>query len=198
MTRPIILGLTGSIGMGKSTVAQMFVAAGVPVFDADAVVRQMQGPGGELISAIEAEFPGSTGPEGVKRDELGNQVFGDAKALKRLEGIVHPAVAAHRAEFLIEHAGAPLVVFDIPLLFEGGGDAQVDRVLVVSAPADVQRARVLARPGMTPDKFAHILSLQVPDAEKRARADHIIDTGTTLAETQAAVQQLIAQLLGEK
>lgn len=184
--------------MGKSTVAQMFVASGVPVFDADAVVRQMQGPGGELISAIEAEFPGSTGPEGVKREELGNQVFGDAQALKRLEGIVHPAVAAHRAEFLIEHAGAPLVVFDIPLLFEGGGDAQVDRVLVVSAPADVQRARVLARPGMTPDKFAHILSLQVPDAEKRARADHVIDTGTTLAETQAAVQRLIAQLLGEK
>lgn len=198
MSHPIILGLTGSIGMGKSTVADMFIRAGVPVFDADAVVRHMQGPGGELLEAIEAEFPGSTGAEGVKRDELGNQVFGDPKALKRLEAIVHPAVAAHRGEFLIEHAGAPLVVFDIPLLFEGGGDQQVDQVLVVSAPPEVQRARVLSRPGMTPDKFAHILSLQVPDAEKRARADHVIDTGTTLAETEKAVKQLITQLLDKK
>lgn len=184
--------------MGKSTVAEMFIRAGVPVFDADAVVRKMQGPGGELLAGIEAAFPGSTGPEGVKRDELGNQVFGDPKALKRLEAIVHPAVAAHRQEFLIEHAGAPLVVFDIPLLFEGGGEAQVDRVLVVSAPANVQRARVLARPGMSPDKFAHILSLQIPDAEKRARADYVIDTGTTLRETEAAVKSLIDQLLTRK
>jgi len=198
VNHPIILGLTGSIGMGKSTVADMFIRAGVPVFDADAIVRHMQGPAGELLEAIEVEFPGLTGPEGVKRDALGNQVFGDPKALKRLEAIVHPAVAAHRGEFLIEHADAPLVVFDIPLLFEGGGDQQVDRVLVVSAPPEVQRARVLSRPGMTPDKFAHILSLQVPDAEKRARADHIIDTGTTLADTEKAVKQLIAQLLDKK
>ena len=197
MTRPLIIGLTGSIGMGKSTVAAMFEAAGVPVFDADAEVRAMQGPGGELVAAIEAEFPGSTGPDGVIRDALGAQVFGDKAALKRLEGIVHPAVGRKREAFLIEHAGAPMVVFDIPLLFEGGGDKRVDVVVVVSAPADVQRQRVLARPGMTPEKFAHILSLQVPDAEKRDRADHIIDTGTTIAQTRRSVEKLIATLKGE-
>ena len=123
MTRPLILGLTGSIGMGKSTVAEMFASAGVPVFDADAVVRSMQGPGGALVDAIEAAFPGSTGPDGVKRDALGEQVFGDKAALARLEAIVHPAVAARRVEFLIEHGGAPMVVFDIPLLFEKGETA---------------------------------------------------------------------------
>lgn len=194
MTRPLIIGLTGSIGMGKSTVAEMFARHGVPVFDADAEVRAMQGPGGALVEAIEAAFPGSTGPEGVRREALGEQVFGDPEALARLERIVHPAVAEKRAEFLIEHGGAPLVVFDIPLLFEKGGHEQVDRIVVVSAPAEVQRERVLARDGMTPEKFAHILSLQTPDAEKRARADHVIDTGTTLAETQAQVARLIARL----
>lgn len=194
MTRPRIIGLTGSIGMGKSTVAEMFERHGVPVFDADAEVRKMQRAGGELIAPIEAEFPGSTGPEGVKREALGAQVFGDKQALARLEAIVHPAVAAKRVEFLIEHGGAPLVVFDIPLLFEKGGHASVDTIVVVSAPAEVQRARVLARDGMTPDKFAHILSLQTPDAEKRARADYIIDTGVSLAETEAAVADLIKQL----
>ena len=137
---------------------------------------------------------GSTGPGGVKRDALGAQVFGDKEALARLEAIVHPVVAAKRAEFLIEHGGAPLVVFDIPLLFEKGGHESVDAIVVVSAPADVQRARVLGREGMTPEKFAHILSLQVPDAEKRARADHIIDTGVSLEETEAEVAELIAQL----
>jgi dephospho-CoA kinase len=194
MSRPFILGLTGSIGMGKSTVAGMFEAAGVPVFDADAEVRRLQGPGGELVPAIEAAFPGSTGPEGVLRDKLGAQVFADREALGRLEGIVHPAVAARRHAFMIEHGSAPLVVFDIPLLFEKGGWEQVDAVVVVSAPADVQRARVLARPGMTPEKFAHILSLQVPDADKRKRAQHVIDTGATLAETELAVNALIARL----
>lgn len=194
MTRPLIIGLTGSIGMGKSTVAEMFARHGVPVFDADAEVRAMQGPGGALVEEIEAAFPGSTGPEGVRREALGEQVFGDPEALARLERIVHPAVAEKRAEFLIEHGGAPLVVFDIPLLFEKGGHEQVDRIVVVSAPAEVQRERVLARDGMTPEKFAHILSLQTPDAEKRARADHVIDTGTTLAETQAQVARLIARL----
>lgn len=196
MTRPRIVGLTGSIGMGKSTVAAMFARAGVPVFDADAEVRRMQGPDGSLVPAIEAAFPGSTGPEGVLRDELGQQVFGDPRALARLERIVHPAVAAKRGEFLIEHAGAPLVVFDIPLLFEKGGDAQVDAVVVVSAPPEVQRARVLSRPGMTPEKFARILAHQTPDADKRARADHVIDTGASLAETEAAVRELAARLAG--
>lgn len=194
MTRPLILGLTGSIGMGKSTVAEMFESAGVPVFDADAVVRSMQGPGGALVAAIEAAFPGSTGPEGVRREALGEQVFGDKAALARLEAIVHPAVAARRVEFLIEHGSAPMVVFDIPLLFEKGGASQVDRVIVVSAPADVQRARVLARPGMNADKFAHILSLQTPDADKRALADHVIPTGVPLAQTRAQVRALIERL----
>ena len=196
MSKPFILGLTGSIGMGKSTVAAMFEAAGVPVFDADAVVRRLQGPGGPLLPAIEAAFPGSTGNEGVLRDKLGAQVFADPAALARLEAIVHPAVAAERHAFMIEHAGEPLVVFDIPLLFEKGGWESVDAVAVVSAPAEVQRARVLARPGMTADKFAHILSLQVPDAEKRARADHVIDTGTSLAATEAAVEALIKRSIG--
>ncbi|UVI39992.1 dephospho-CoA kinase [Qipengyuania spongiae] len=194
MSRPFILGLTGSIGMGKSTVAAMFAGAGVPVFDADAEVRAMQGAGGELVAAIEAEFPGSTGPGGVLRDPLGAAVFGDREALARLEGIVHPAVVRRREAFLLEYAGAPLVVFDIPLLFEKGGADRVDAVAVVSAPEDVQRARVLARPGMTEAKFAHILSLQTPDAEKRARADHLIDTGSSLEETEIAVERLIARL----
>ena len=194
MTKPLIIGLTGSIGMGKSTVAAMFEAAGVPVFDADAEVRAMQGPGGELIAAIEAEFPGSTDETGVLRDRLGKQVFGDKQALARLEAIVHPAVAAKRETFLLEHFGARFVVFDIPLLFEKGGHAAVDRVVVVSAPAEVQRQRVLARPDMTPEKFAHILSLQTPDAEKRASADYIIDTGQSLAETEAEVLALISTL----
>lgn len=192
--RPLMLGLTGSIGMGKSTVAQMFAETGVPVFDADAEVRAMQGPGGELVPAIEAAFPGSTGPAGVDRDALGAIVFADPQKLARLEAIVHPAVAARRADFLADHADSPLLLFDIPLLFERGGHEAVDAVIVVSAPAEVQRERVLARPGMTPEKFEHILGLQVPDAEKRARADHVIDTGVTLAETRAQVARLIEHL----
>jgi dephospho-CoA kinase len=192
--RPFILGLTGSIGMGKSAVAAMFQGLGVPVFDADAAVHALQGPGGALLPAIEAEFPGTTGPQGVDRPKLGAAVFGDPAALKRLEAIVHPAVGAMRKRFLEEHAEAPIVVFDIPLLFEKGGGEQVDAVVVVSASAEAQRRRVLARPGMTPEKFEQILALQVPDAEKRARADHVIDTGVSLAETRHAVQALVHQL----
>jgi dephospho-CoA kinase len=194
MTRPTIIGLTGSIGMGKSTVAAMFERAGVPVFDADAEVRAMQGPGGELVDLIEAAFPGSTGSQGVDREALGKLVFADREKLAGLEAIVHPAVAARRAQFLKDNSDAPLIVFDIPLLFERGGNAAVDNVIVVSAPAEVQRARVLARPGMTPEKFEHILGLQTPDAEKRERADHVIDTGLTLAETEAQVLALIDTL----
>lgn len=192
MSGPKIIGLTGSIGMGKSTVAAMFAGAGIPVFDADAAVRAMQGRGGELVPAIEAAFPGSTGPDGVDRDRLGQQVFADKAALARLEAIVHPAVAAKRAAFLEAHHDKPAVLFDIPLLFERGGHAAVDTIVVVSAPEAVQRARVLARPGMTAEKFDHIINLQLPDAEKRARADHVIDTGTTLAETRAQVAEIIA------
>lgn len=195
MTRPKIIGLTGSIGMGKSTVAAMFAEAGIPVFDADAEVRSMQGPGGELVSAIEATFPGSTGPNGVDRDRLGHQVFADKDALARLEAIVHPAVVAKRAAFLAQHDDWPAVVFDIPLLFERGGHEAVDAIVVVSAPAEAQRARVLARSGMTPQKLDHILGLQLHDSHKRARADYVIDTGTTRDATRAQVTALIAALL---
>lgn len=194
MTQPKIIGLTGSIGMGKSTVAQMFADAGIPVFDADAEVRAMQGPGGELIAAIEKAFPGSTGPHGVDRDRLGHQVFADKAALARLEAIVHPAVAAKRAAFLEAHHDKRAVVFDIPLLFERGGHESVDMVVVVSAPEEVQRARVLARSGMTVEKFEHIYGLQLHDSEKRARADHVIDTGTSLDETRAQVAALIGAI----
>ncbi|MGI8943465.1 MAG: dephospho-CoA kinase [Qipengyuania sp.] len=194
MSKPLILGLTGSIGMGKSTVAAMFRAAGVPVFDADLEVRSMQGADGELVEAIEAAFPGSTGPEGVQREKLGEQVFGNPQALARLEAIVHPVVAQKRAAFLLEHAGAPIVVFDIPLLFEKGGHEQVDRIAVVSAPASVQRERVLSRPGMTEEKFAQILAIQTPDAEKRTRAEHVIETGCPLEETERWVEALVEEL----
>lgn len=194
MTRPKIIGLTGSIGMGKSTVAAMFAEAGIPVFDADAEVRAMQGPGGELVPAIEAAFPGSTGPEGVDRERLGAQVFADKAALTRLEAIVHPAVAAKRAAFLEQHHDKRAVVFDIPLLFERGGHEAVDTIVVVSAPEAVQRARVLARPGMTPEKFAHIFGLQLHDTHKRDRAHYVIDTGTSLDDTRAQVAALIAAI----
>ena len=194
MTRPFVLGLTGSIGMGKSTVAAMFEDLGVPVFDADAEVRRMQGPGGELLPEIEAAFPGTTGPEGVAREALGALVFADRDALARLEAIVHPAVARARAAFFAANANAPLVVFDIPLLFEKGGTENVDAVCVVSAPPHIQRERVLARKGMTPDKFENILALQLPDIDKRARAHHIIDTGVALEETRAQVAALVDKL----
>ncbi len=191
---PLKLGLTGSIGMGKSTVAAMFRELGVPVFDADAEVHRLQAPGGAMLPAIEAAFPGVTGPDGLDRAALGARVFGDAAALARLEAIVHPAVAAAQAAFMAEHGGAPLVVLDIPLLFERGGVSRVDAVAVVSAPFEVQRARVLARPGMTDARFRDIVGRQTPDAEKRARADHIIDTGQPLAQTRAQVSALVACL----
>ena len=194
MSKPFILGLTGSIGMGKSAVAAMLRGLDVPVFDADAEVHALQGPGGALVPAIEAAFPGSTDAQGVKRAELGARVFGDPAALKRLESIVHPAVAASRARFLAANAAEPLIVFDIPLLFEKTGAHGLDAVAVVSAPPEIQRERVLARPAMTVEKFEKILALQVPDAEKRSRADHVIDTGTTLAETRHHVAALVHQL----
>jgi len=190
----MILGLTGSIGMGKSTVAQMFVAEGVPVFDADAVVHRLQGPDGALVEEIERYFPGTTGNAGVDRQLLAAAVFDNPESLARLERIVHPAVRAERAAFLETYRESPLVVLDIPLLFEKGGLDGVDKVAVVSAPPSAQRERVLARPGMTEEKFAQILALQVPDAEKRARADFVIDTGGSIAQTRNAVRALIACL----
>lgn len=194
MAAPFILGLTGSIGMGKSAVAQMLRALGVPVFDADAAVHVLQARGSPLLGKIEAAFPGITGPEGLNRRELGARVFGDRAALARLEDIMHPAVAALRQAFVANHAHASLMVFDIPLLYEKGHGVGLDAVAVVSAPAEQQRARVLARPGMTEAKFDQILSLQMPDAEKRARAKHVIDTGVPLAQTEAAVAALVATL----
>ncbi len=180
--------------MGKSAVAQMMRALDVPVFDADAAVHRLQAAGSALLPVIEAAFPGTTGPDGVLRAELGAQVFGDAAALARLEAIMHPAVAQERVAFLQAHADAALVVFDIPLLYERTGPKGLDAVAVVSAPATVQRDRVLARPGMTEARFAQILALQVPDAEKRARADYVIDTGVPLDQTARAVESLVAEL----
>ncbi len=195
MSKPSILGLTGSIGMGKSAVAAMLRGLGVPVFDADAAVHALQGPGGACLEPIERAFPGTTGPAGVDRQKLGAAVFGNPDALKLLERIVHPEVAELRRAFLADNAGAPLIVFDIPLLYEKAGEHGLDAVVVVSAPPAMQRERVLARPGMTAEKFEQILALQVPDADKRARADYVIDTGVSLAETRRAVQQLIHAII---
>lgn len=192
----IRLGLTGSIGMGKSTVAAMFAEAGVPVFDADAAVHRLQGPAGRLVAAIEAAFPDTTGAEGVDRTALGEAVLADPAALRRLEAIVHPAVAEERAAFVRDHGSAPILLFDVPLLYETGGEAYVDKVAVVSASAEVQRQRVLARPGMTPARLEAILARQLPDAQKRARADFVIPTDVPLAETRAAVHRVIACLSG--
>lgn len=175
--RPVVIGLTGSIGMGKSKVASKFRYLGLPVFDADAAVREVQGPGGVALPAIEAAFPGTTGPAGVDRPKLGAAVFGNPKALKTLERIVHPAVGKLQKQFRRKHRSRRAIVLDIPLLLEGEGWKGVDLIAVVSAPYHVQRARVLARPGMTTEKFAQVLKHQMPDAEKRALADIVIETG---------------------
>lgn len=192
--RPMLIGLTGSIGMGKSTLAAMLRDLGVPVFDADAEVHAMQGPGGALVSAIEQAFPGTTGSSGVDRAKLGAIVFGDDDALRRLERIVHPAVAEAQAEFMASHRDAPIIVLDIPLLFEKGGASAVDKIIVVSASAAQQRRRVLARTGMTPEKLAAILAHQTPDAQKRAAADYIIDTGGSFDETREQIAAVISCL----
>lgn len=191
----ITLGVTGSIGMGKSTVAMMFADEGVPVFDADAAVHRLQGPEGALVEKIEAHFPGTTGPEGVNRGALAERVLGEPEALRRLEALVHPAVALERQAFLAANAAAPLVVLDIPLLFEAGGSEQVDKIVVVSAPTELQRERVLARPGMTEEKFQRILARQLPDEEKRARADFVISTAGSKDETRRAVRRILACLV---
>lgn len=190
----IVLGLTGSIGMGKSTVARMFADEGAPVFDADAVVHRLQGPQGALVAAIEAAFPGTTGPVGVDRTGLAERVLAAPDELKRLEALVHPAVAREREAFLAAHANAPVVVLDIPLLFEKGLTASVDKVAVVSANPEVQRVRTLARPGMTAEKYFHILSHQLPDLAKRAQADFIIPTDCSIEETRASVRHILACL----
>lgn len=188
------IGLTGSIGMGKSAVAAMLRREGVPVFDADAEVHRLQGPGGSLIPAIEARFPGTTGAMGVDRARLGAAVFGHPEELRALESIVHPAVRAAQKRFLQRNRARAIVVLDIPLLFEGRSERKLDGVIVVSAPAWKQRARVLARPGMTVAKFNRIKRLQVPDAVKRRRADYIVDTGTTFDRTRGQVRRLVTCL----
>jgi dephospho-CoA kinase len=194
----IVLGLTGSIGMGKSTTAKMFAEAGVPVHDSDEAVHRLYA--GTAAPLVEAAFPGTTDAGVVNRAKLGERVLGDATALKRLEAIIHPLVRADADAFLARNraAGAPLAVLDIPLLFETGGRVRVDKVIVVTAPAEVQHSRVLARPGMTEEKLASILAKQVPDAEKRRQADFIIDTGQGMDAARAAVAAVIAELSGDK
>ena len=186
-----ILGLTGSVGMGKSTAAGFFADAGVPVHDADAVVHHLYE--GAAVPAIEAAFPGTTGAGKVDRNKLAARVLGDDAALKRLEAIIHPLVQEAEVRTLsdAQTRGEKVVVLDIPLLFETGGDRRVDAVVVVSAPADVQRARVLGRPGMTEEKLAAILAKQMPDAEKRRRADFIVDTSRSLDEARAQVRAIL-------
>ncbi|MGQ3100322.1 MAG: dephospho-CoA kinase [Sphingopyxis solisilvae] len=188
LRRPFLLGLTGSIGMGKSTAAAMFQAEGVPVFDADAEVHRLQGPGGALVAAIEARFPGTTGPEGVDRQKLGALVLGNTHELTALEAIVHPAVFRAQKRFLARHRARDVVVLDIPLLFEKGGWRRVGAIAVVSAPAWMQRKRVMRRAGMTAAKLKAIRRLQVPDRVKRARADFIIETGRPKSATHRQIR----------
>ena len=187
----LILGLTGSIGMGKSTTANLFAEAGVPVYEADAAVHRIYA--GEDAAAIEAAFPGVTVGGIVDREKLAAQVLGHAEALKQLEALVHPMVRRLQAAFLAEQRGrgAAVVVLDIPLLLETGGDARVDAVVVVTAPAEVQRARVLARPGMNAEKLDAILAKQMPDAEKRARAHFIVDTSRGFDSARAQVRGIL-------
>ena len=187
----IKIALTGSIGMGKSTVARMFEAAGVKLFDADAVVRQLQGPDGALVERIGDTFPGTVRHGVLDRDVLARIVLEDPAKLAQLEAIVHPAVAEWRSTFIAANRDAPALLFEIPLLFETGGEKDFEKVIVVSAPAEVQRARVLDRPGMTPARLRSILDRQMPDQEKRRRADFVIDTGTDLSTTEAQVREII-------
>lgn len=194
MKQPLIVGLTGSIGMGKSTVAQMFVDEEVPMFDADAAVHILQGSGGLIVDEIEVLFPGTTGEDGVDRQKLGAAVLGNADALQKLEALIHPAVAKMRMKFLEEQKNAPIILFDIPLLFEKGGAEGVDHIVVVSASEEDQRKRVLAREGMTVEKFERIKALQMPDTEKRSRADTVIDTSVSLEQTREQVKNCVEKL----
>ncbi|TPE52547.1 dephospho-CoA kinase [Amaricoccus solimangrovi] len=196
--RPFLLGLTGSIGMGKSTTAEMFRAAGVPVWDADAAVHRIYRPGGPGAAALAPLVPGAVTPDGgVERGALRGALAEDPGLLGLIEERIHPLVAEDRADFLAR-AAAPLVVCDIPLLFETGADTWLDAVLVVTAPPEVQRARVMARPGMTAAEFDRFLARQMPDARKRARADYLIDTSLGLDHARAEVHSLIARLSGSR
>lgn len=192
----MIVGLTGSIGMGKSETAKMFAALNVPVFDADATVHALQARNGPALPAIEQAFPGVISDGVLDRDTLGKLVFSDPEAKARLEAIIHPMVGEVRQKFFEDASagGHKFVVLDIPLLFETGGDKACDRVIVVSAPAEIQRSRVLARPGMTPEKFENILARQTPDAKKRAGADYVIETDKGLDHARQQVALIVAEL----
>jgi dephospho-CoA kinase len=192
----IVVGLTGSIGMGKTTTAKMFAVEGAPVHDADAAVHALYAAGGAAVAPIEAAFPGVTGPEGVDRAKLSARVVGRPGELRKLEAIVHPLLAGQRGAFFEDARakGADIVVLDIPLLFETGGEAAMDAVVVVSAPAEVQRERVLGREDMDEAKFEAILARQTPDAEKRARADFVVDTGQGLDHAREQVRHILATL----
>ena len=189
----IVLGLTGSIGMGKSTTAQLFAEAGVPVYDADAAVHRLYE--GEAVSAIEAAFPGTTANGKVDRDRLSACVVHDTAAMKRLEEIVHPMLGASRQKFLqdAENSGALVAVVDVPLLFETGGEKRVDAVVVVTTTPELQRERILARPNMTGEKLAAILARQMPDAEKRKRAHFVVDTSHGLDPVRARIRDILAE-----
>jgi dephospho-CoA kinase len=190
--RPFRLGLTGSIGMGKSTTAAMFLEEGIPVWDADAAVHRLYAPGGAVVAPLAALCPAALRDGGINRAALKDWIATDASALARIEAVVHPLVVADRAAFL-DGASSDIVVLDIPLLFEKGSEAEMDATLLVTAPPEVQRARVMARPGMTEAQFATILARQMPDADKRARATHIIET-LSVDAARAAVRALIAHI----
>jgi dephospho-CoA kinase len=193
----IVLGLTGSVGMGKSTAAAMLRRLGVPVHDADATVHRLMAPGGAAVAAVAKAFPDMRRKDGgIDRVALGRRVFADAKALQRLERILHPLVRQSQQSFLAAARARrePLVVLDVPLLFESGGKARWDKVLVVSAPAAVQRARVMARPGMTEARFRAILAKQMPDAEKRRRADYVVQSGLGRALTYRTLRRILREL----
>ncbi len=189
----IVLGLTGSIGMGKSTTAQLFAEAGVPVYDADAAVHRLYE--GEAVAAIEAAFPGTTANGKVDRNRLSARVVHDSAAMKRLEEVVHPMLGASRQKFLqdAEQSGAPVAVVDIPLLFETGGEKRVDAVVVVTTSAELQRERILARPNMTEEKLAAILARQMPDTEKRKRAHFVVDTSHGLDPVRVRIRDILAE-----
>jgi dephospho-CoA kinase len=195
----LVLGLTGSIGMGKSTTAAIFIDLGVAVWGADAAVHRLYGPGGAGAEAIRSLAPGAVCSEGVDRAKLRAAILADPALLKKIEDVIHPLVARDRETFLanVRASGAPLAVCDIPLLFETGADAWLDKVVVVSAPARLQRERVLSRPGMTAEAFDAILARQTPDAEKRARADYIVDTGQSKDHARTQVAAILAELMGE-
>jgi dephospho-CoA kinase len=190
-----VLGLTGSIGMGKSETARMFRRLGVPVYDADAEVHDLLGPGGAAVAAVEAAFPGVVANGAVDRQALGARVFGKPDELRRLEAILHPRVGQRQRRFLARHAarGTPLVALDIPLLFEGNGEARCDATVCVSAPPGLQQWRVMRRPGMTRQRFRDILARQVPDKLKRARADYVVPTGLGRAETFRQIRRITAE-----